>query len=136
MVLVIAGSFLATLTGLPRLARRRRVLAWFVIILAMAAALFPLVDGPLTGDVSRYLPAGTFSEDRHGKDPIVLASAAPTNLFSLVLAGVAWSMAVAVLRRYERGSLASLENRYFVTRLLSRGRIMQLISSSEGVRFL
>jgi hypothetical protein len=67
---------------------------WHVlVIVALAVLLFPLVSTQLTGDVSRYLPAGTFSEGIAGKDQIVLASAAATILIAIILAACAWGVA-------------------------------------------
>jgi hypothetical protein len=67
-------------------------------IVALAVLLFPLLAASITGDVSRYLPAGTFSAGADGKDQIVIASAAATILLALILAACAWRAATAALR--------------------------------------
>jgi hypothetical protein len=101
MALVISGLVLAALTG---------CVVWWVtdrfwhslVIVVLAVALFPLVAGSLTGDVSRYLPAGTFAEGADGKDQIVLASAVATILIAVILATCIWVVAAAAWRRLRR----------------------------------
>jgi hypothetical protein len=97
MTLAIVGLMLITLTG---------YLVWYVanrlwhipVIILLAALLFPIVATELTGDVSYYLPARTFSEGIDGKDQIVLASAVATILISVILAACTWGAAKAAWR--------------------------------------
>ena len=63
----------------------------FLVIVALAAALLPLVAHGPAGDVSRYLPTGLFPDGADGKDQVVLASAAATVLISAVLAAGLWT---------------------------------------------
>ena len=64
---------------------------WHVLgIVVLAVLLFPLVASQISGDVSRYFPAGTFSEGIGGKDQIVLASAMVTALIAVILAACVW----------------------------------------------
>jgi hypothetical protein len=58
----------------------------YFIILFGALALLPFIAGSLGGDVSRFLPASTFSPGTDGKDQIVLASAVTALLAAPVLA--------------------------------------------------
>jgi len=69
---------------------------WHYLVLAVAwVPLFPLVATRLMGDVSRYLPEGTFSEDGRGKDEIVLASAYATFVLAFIVAALAlWAIRV------------------------------------------
>jgi hypothetical protein len=74
-----------------------------LVILVTAVLLFPLAARlPVTGDVSRYLPAGTFSEGLEGKDQVVVASAAASLLLAIILAACVWGAGKAV-RRTTRG---------------------------------
>jgi len=70
-----------------------------LVIVALATLLFPLVAIQISGDVSRYLPTGTFSEGADGKDQIVLASARATALIAVILAACAWSAGKTAWRR-------------------------------------
>ena len=109
MALTIAGFLLAALTGF--LVWRAADRFWhFLVIFALAAALFPLVAQGPAGDVSRFLPAGIFSEGADGKDQIVLASAAATVLMSAVLAAGLWTIAIVVWRRMRAMPLGKPRN--------------------------
>ncbi len=109
MAIAIAIFLLAALAGflLWRAADR----FWhFLVIVALGAALFPLVAHGPAGDVSRYLPSGLFSDGDDGKDQIVLASAAATVLISAVLATGLWMAVVATWRRMRTTSLDKPKN--------------------------
>ena len=94
MVLIIAGLVLAALSGY--LVWRVSDRFWHgLVIVALGVALFPLVASRITGDVSRYLPAGTFSDGSDGKDQIVLASVAATILIAILIAICIWAAAAA-----------------------------------------
>ena len=73
---------------------------WHPLIIAVLwIPLLPLVASWLTGDVSRYLPAGVFSEGIHGKDEIIVASVLSTMLVSIVAAALlVWVARVALPR--------------------------------------
>ena len=101
MALVAAGLALAALTGV--LVWRAADRFWHgLAILALGMALFPLVARWLTGDVSRYLPAGTFPEGADGKDQIVLASAVTTIFIAVMLAAGIWAAASSAWRHSQR----------------------------------
>jgi hypothetical protein len=78
-VAVIAALEIALAGVLVRYAARRWM-DYFIILVAALALLEPIAAS-IAGDVSRYLPAATFSPGPAGKDQIVLASAA-TAVFS------------------------------------------------------
>ena len=104
MAIAIAVFLLAALTGF--LVWRAADRFWhFLVIVALAAVLFPLVGHGPAGDVSRYLPSGLFSDGAEGKNQIVLASAAATALISAVLATGLWMAAIAIWRRMRTMSL-------------------------------
>jgi hypothetical protein len=97
MTLTLIGLGLVALTGYLVWCATSRL--WhLMIIFVMPALLFPIVAARLTGDVSRYLPAGTFSEGIDGKDQIVLASAGATILIAIIFAACAWGAAKTVWR--------------------------------------
>ncbi len=97
MTLAIVGLALLALTGYLVWCVANRL--WHLLaIIVMAALLFPVVATRLTGDVSFYFPAGTFSEGIDGKDQIVLASAIATMLIATILAACAWGAAKTVWR--------------------------------------
>src|SRR5262249_30094974 len=89
MTLAIAGFMLIAIScfSVWRVANR----FWHaLVIVVLATLLFPLVATQISGDVSRYLPTGTFSEGADGKDQIVLASAMATALIAVILAACVW----------------------------------------------
>jgi hypothetical protein len=97
MTLTLIGLVLLALTGYLVWCATSRL--WhLIVIFVMAALLFPIVATQLTGDVSRYFPAGTFSEDIDGKDEIVLASAGSTIRIAIILAVCAWGAVKTVWR--------------------------------------
>jgi hypothetical protein len=101
MMIGIGALLLAVLTAL--LIWRTAQRAWHVFfIVVLAALLFPAVATWLTGDVSRYLPAGTFAQGVEGEGQIVLASAAATILLALILAACLWGSATAAWRRVRK----------------------------------
>jgi len=67
-------------------------------VLILALPLFPLAASQLTGDVSRYLPAYTFSKGIEGKDQIMVASAAASLLVAIILAACIWGVAKMIWR--------------------------------------
>ncbi|HXX07398.1 MAG TPA: hypothetical protein VEJ43_04915 [Pseudolabrys sp.] len=73
-----------------------------LLILVLGLILFPVVASWLTGDVSRYFPAGSFPEGADGKDQIVLASATATIFVAFMLAACIWAAAAAIWRRLQR----------------------------------
>jgi hypothetical protein len=98
MLLVTAGLVLAALAGI--LVWRAADRFWHILaILALGLAFFPLVARWLTGDVSGFLPVGTFAEGADGKDQIVLASAVATVFVGIMLAACLWSAVAAMWRR-------------------------------------
>ena len=98
MTLAIAGVALSVLTGF---------LVWWacdriwhgLVIAAIAVALMPPVAIWLTGDVSRFLPAGAFAAGSEGKDEIAVASMMATILVAVMLAAIAFGAAKAAWRR-------------------------------------
>jgi hypothetical protein len=104
MAIAIAIFLLAALTGF--LVWRAADRFWhFLVIVALAAASFPLVAHGPTGEVSRYLPSALFSDGADGKDQVVLASAAATVLISAVLAAGLWTAVLTIWRRMRTTSL-------------------------------
>src|SRR5262245_49274525 len=67
----------------------------YLIIAALTVLLFPLIARTFTGDLSRYLPSGVWSEGAEGKDEIILVSIAAT----LVVAATAAAAVVGLTRR-------------------------------------
>jgi hypothetical protein len=109
MAIAIAVFLLAALTGF--LVWRAADRFWhFLVIVALAVALFPLVAHGPAGDVSRYLPSGLFSVGADGKDQVVFASAAATVLISAVLAAGLWTAVTTVWRRMRTTSLDKPRN--------------------------
>ena len=101
MILILAGLALAVLAGLSvwRVADRW----WHLgVIVLIALPLLRLFARTVTGDVSRYLPAGMFSEGAAGKDEIILASVAATVLLAVLLATGLFALAKAVWRLARR----------------------------------
>lgn len=92
-VVMITGSLLAASVHLLRKAARR----WweYLAVVALTAALVPLVYRTAGGDVSAWLPYGIWSDGFDGKDQIIIASAASSILIPLVLA----SGAVLAIKR-------------------------------------
>jgi hypothetical protein len=83
-VLVIIGSLSAAAFYLMRKGVRR----WweYVIVAVLTAVLVRPVLKTVTGDISKWLPYGIWSDTTDGKDQIIIASAASTILIPLVLA--------------------------------------------------
>jgi len=101
LTLAIAGLALAALAGFLVWSAADRF--WHgVAIAALAVALFPLVAGTLTGDVSRYLPASTFAGGSEGKDQVVIASTVATILLAVILAACAFGAAKAAWQKLRR----------------------------------
>lgn len=67
--------------------------SWHVVVVAVLwVPLFPFVSRWLTGDASRYLPKGAFSDGPAGEDEVVLTSALSTVIVSVTLAAaLLWS---------------------------------------------
>ena len=102
MALALYGLALLALTGIVVWFAAERW--WHYLIIAVAwVPLFSPVAVRLTGDVSRYLPAGTFSEGSAGKDEIVFASAFATILVAIMLAAIAFWAIKTAWRRMRRG---------------------------------
>ena len=102
MALALYGLALAALAGAVVWFAAERW--WHYPIIAVAwVALFPIIAVRLTGDVSRYLPAGTFSEGGRGKDEIVFASAFATILVAIMLAAIAFWATKTAWRLVRRG---------------------------------
>ena len=76
-----------------------RRLGHVAAVVLIAILLFPLTATYLTGDVSRWLPAGTFAAGADGKDQIVVASALATILAALLLATLVWRVLMFLWRR-------------------------------------
>jgi len=101
MVLVTAGLVLAALTALCVWRAADRFWHGLLIVL-LGLILFPVVASWLTGDVSRYLPAGSFSEGADGKDQIVFASVTVTLFVAVMLVACIWAVVAAICRRLQR----------------------------------
>src|SRR5262245_17092031 len=74
----------------------------YLIIAALTLLLFPLVARTFTGDLSRYLPSGVWSEGAEGKDEIILVSIAATLLVAAAAAAAAVGLAHRAWRRLRR----------------------------------
>ena len=100
MALAFAGVMLTALAGFAVWSVAQRV-RHVVLIAALAILLMPLLAYTITGDVSRYLPAGMFRDGISGKDDVILASVAATLLLAVLLATfvVATGRAVRQLMR-------------------------------------
>ena len=73
---------------------------WHALVIGVLwIPLFPLVSAWLTGDVSRYLPAGAFSEGIRGKDEIIVASALSTIIVAIAAAALLFWIARITLKR-------------------------------------
>jgi hypothetical protein len=83
-VIVIIGSLLAASIYLVLKGARR----WweYLIVFVLTVVLVRPVLMTVTGDISRWLPSGIWSDGFDGKDQIIIASAASTILIPLVLA--------------------------------------------------
>jgi hypothetical protein len=89
MILTIYALAFAMLAALAAWCAATRW--WHYAVLAVAwLPLFPWIASHLMGDVSRYLPASTFSEGSDGKDEIVLASAYGSVMLAFIAAALAW----------------------------------------------
>ena len=88
---MILAAYCLALAGLAGLAAWCAATRWwhYLVMAVVWVPLFPLVATRLMGDVSRYLPAGTFSDDSSGKDEIVLASIYSTVMLALIFAAFA-----------------------------------------------
>ena len=94
---MILAAYCLALGGLAALAAWCAATRWwhYVVMAVACVPLFPLVARWLTGDVSRYLPADTFSEGSSGKDEIVLASIYSTVVLAVIVAAlVLWAIRV------------------------------------------
>ena len=94
---MILAAYCLALAGLAGLAAWCAATRWWhYLVMAVAwVPLFPLVATRLMGDVSRYLPEGTFSEDSRGKDEIILASVYSTVMLAFIFAALAlWAIRV------------------------------------------
>jgi len=88
---MILAIYCLALGGLAALAAWCAATRWwhYLAMAVICVPLFPLIATRLTGDVSRYLPEGTFSESSSGKDEIVLASVYSTVMVALIFAALA-----------------------------------------------
>ena len=94
---MILAAYCIVLAGLAGLAAWCAATRWWhYLVMAVAwVPLFPLVATRLMGDVSRYLPESTFSDDSSGKDEIVLASVYSTVMLAFIFAALAlWAIRV------------------------------------------
>ena len=94
---MILAAYCLALAGLAGLAAWCAATRWWhYLVMAVAwVPLFTLVATRLMGDVSRYLPEGTFSDDSSGKDEIVLASVYSTVMLAFIFAALAlWAIRV------------------------------------------
>ncbi|HVO92067.1 MAG TPA: hypothetical protein VMT22_04470 [Terriglobales bacterium] len=97
MIVPFAGLTLVVVAGIAVWYVSSRI--WHVFAIgALSLLLFPLVAIRLTGDLSRYFPAGTFSDGAAGKDEVVLASATATILIAIILAACIWGAASQLWR--------------------------------------
>jgi hypothetical protein len=99
MILLLAGLALTALTGfaLWRVTER----AWHLLVVAvLALPLMASLAATVTGDVSRYLPGGMFSEGPGGKNEIILVSAGATMLLAVLLAACLFGFGKAAWRRW------------------------------------
>src|SRR6266446_3415800 len=87
MMLAIYGIALSAVAGLLVWCASARC-RYILVIAVLWIPFFPLVARWLTGDVSHYLPQGTFSEGAQGKDEIVIASAYSTIMVAIVIAAL------------------------------------------------
>ena len=71
----------------------------FLAVAVLTVLLFPLTATYLTGDVSRYLPQGTFAQGADGKDQIIMVSAVATLLVAIILAASVLAATIAIWRR-------------------------------------
>ena len=106
MVLALYAAALVLIVG---------VVLWFsvsrwwhaAIIAVLWVPFFTPVAWWLTGDVSRYLPPGTFPDGPTGKDAIVLTSVLSTVAVSVMLAAaLQWSVRWVRSRSKQSDSLA------------------------------
>lgn len=104
MILVMAGVLLMALAAFSVWCAADRL--WHAAaVIVLAVLLFPLTAATrVTGDVSRHLPAGTFSDGFEGKDQIVVASAAASLLFAIILAACVWAGGKLAWRSVRRSS--------------------------------
>lgn len=74
---------------------RQAVRRWwnYLLILAIAGALFRPMHKLVSGDVSRYLPQFLWSDGSDGKDQIIYASIASTLLLPLIASALILSIA-------------------------------------------
>jgi carbon starvation protein CstA len=91
LLVIVAIALLALAAMVVWLAADRW---WHYPIIAVAWVLFfPLIARWLTGDVSQYFPAQTFSEGARGKDEIIYASIYATIIIAVALAAaVFWAI--------------------------------------------
>ncbi|HLL28896.1 MAG TPA: hypothetical protein VKT73_14760 [Xanthobacteraceae bacterium] len=83
-VAAIASVFFAAAVVALHFCARR----WwdYLAVAVLTVLLFPLLANSITGDISRYVPLGAFSEGGDGKDQIIIASIASTILAGVILA--------------------------------------------------
>ena len=94
---MILAAYCLALAGLAALVAWCAATRWwhYVVMAVACVPLFPVIATRLMGDVSRYLPAGTFSDDSSGKDEIVLASIYSTVMLAFIFAALAlWAIRV------------------------------------------
>jgi hypothetical protein len=101
MTLAIASLALTALAGFLVWSAADRLWHAFAIA-ALAVAFLPLVAGTPAGDVSHFLPAGTFALGIEGKDRIAIASGVATVLLAVMLAACVFGAAKAAWRRIRR----------------------------------
>lgn len=71
----------------------------YLAIAVLTVLLFPLLANSITGDISRYVPLGAFSEGGDGKDQIIIASIVSTILVGVIVAACAVGVARWCWRR-------------------------------------
>jgi hypothetical protein len=102
MILAAAGLALSALAAFSVWCAADRI--WHAIaIVVLAVLLFPLTAATrLTGDVSRHLPSATFAEGLEGKDQVIIASAAASFLFAILVSASIWGAAKIAWRSMRR----------------------------------
>ena len=94
---MILAAYCLTLAGLAGLVAWCAATRWwhYLVMAVVSVPLFPLVATRLMGDVSRYLPPGTFSDDSSGKDEIIVVSIYSTVMLAFIFAALAlWAIRI------------------------------------------
>lgn len=102
VILTVYFLMLLALAGWSIWLAAERLRDYFMLAF-VTLALVPLLATTISGDVSRFLPAASFSTGAEGKDQVIIASVLTTLLLGAIVAALMLRAARAFWRKLRAG---------------------------------